>query len=160
MKTPEEFLEANGFVTAAELDRQKLLASFISEMELGLKGEKSSLMMIPAFVGVNGKIPEGSSAMVLDAGGTNFRGAIVSIPPAISEKRNQPMPGTKGEVDEAAFYDAFAAEVKRLEGKATCRKLGWCFSYPAEATPELDAKLVRWTSKRPRSSGRTSARNF
>ena len=145
MKTPEEFLEANGFVTAAELDRQKLLASFISEMELGLKGEKSSLMMIPAFVGVNGKIPEGSSAMVLDAGGTNFRGAIVSIPPAISEKQNQPMPGTKGEVDEAAFYDAFAAEVKRLEGKATCRKLGWCFSYPAEATPELDAKLVRWT---------------
>jgi hexokinase len=145
MKTPEEFLEANGFVSAAELDRQKLLASFISEMELGLKGEKSSLMMIPAFVGVNGKIPEGSSAMVLDAGGTNFRGAIVSIPPAISEKRNQPMPGTKGEVDESAFYDAFAAEVKRLEGKATCRKLGWCFSYPAEATPDLDAKLVRWT---------------
>ena len=145
MKTPEEFLESNGFVTAAELDRQALLASFISEMEKGLKGEPSSLMMIPTFVGVNGKIPEGSSAAVLDAGGTNFRGAIVSIPPAITEKQNQPMPGTKGEVDEESFYGAFASEVKRLEGKATCRKLGWCFSYPAEATRDLDAKLVRWT---------------
>ena len=145
MKTPEEFLEANGFVAAADLDRQALLADFLSEMEKGLKGEKSSLMMIPTFVGVDGKIPEGSSAMVLDAGGTNFRGAIVSIPPKISEKQNQPMPGTKGAVDEETFYNAFASEVKRLEGKATCKKLGWCFSYPAEATKNLDAKLVRWT---------------
>ena len=145
MKTVEDFLRDSGFVSAAELDRQALLASFISEMEKGLKGEPSSLMMIPTFVGVNGKIPEGASAAVLDAGGTNFRGAIVSIPPKISDKQNQPMPGTKGEVDEESFYNAFASEVKRLEGKPTCKKLGWCFSYPAEATKDLDAKLVRWT---------------
>ena len=92
-----------------------------------------------------GLSPEGSSAAVLDAGGTNFRGAIVSIPPKISDKQNQPMPGTKGEVDEETFYNAFASEVKRLEGKPSCKKLGWCFSYPAEATKDLDAKLVRWT---------------
>ena len=145
MKTPEQFLEENGFVSAADIDRAGLLAAFISEMEKGLKGEPSSLMMIPTFVGVNGKVPEGSSAAVLDAGGTNFRGAIVSIPPTISNKQNQPMPGTKGEVDEESFYGAFAAEVKRLEGKSSCKKLGLCFSYPAEATPDLDAKLVRWT---------------
>ena len=145
MKTPEQFLEENGFVAAVDLDRAALLSAFISEMEKGLKGEPSSLMMIPTFVGVNGKIPEGSSAAVLDAGGTNFRGAIVSIPPKISDKQNQPMPGTKGEVDEETFYNAFAAEVKRLEGKPSCKKLGWCFSYPAEATKDLDAKLVRWT---------------
>ena len=144
-KTPEQFLEENGFVAAADLDRAALLSAFISEMEKGLKGEPSSLMMIPTFVGVNGKIPEGSSAAVLDAGGTNFRGAIVSIPPKISDKQNQPMPGTKGEVDEETFYNAFASEVKRLKGKASCKKLGWCFSYPAEATKDLDAKLVRWT---------------
>ena len=100
MKTVEDFLRDNGFVSASELDRQALLTAFISEMEKGLKGEPSSLMMIPTFVGVNGKIPEGASAAVLDAGGTNFRGAIVSIPPQISDKQNQPMPGTKGEVDD------------------------------------------------------------
>ena len=109
MKTVEDFLRDNGFVSASELDRQALLTAFISEMEKGLKGESSSLMMIPTFVGVNGKIPEGASAAVLDAGGTNFRGAIVSIPPQISDKQNQPMPGTKGEVDEESFYNAFAA---------------------------------------------------
>jgi len=145
MKTPEEFLKANGFVTAAEIDRSGLIATFLSEMEKGLKGEKSSLMMIPTYVGVNGKIPEGAKAAVLDAGGTNFRGGIVTIPPAITDKQNQPMPGTKGEVDEESFYAAFAAEVKRVLPKATAKKIGWCFSYPAEATPSLDAKLDHWT---------------
>ena len=145
MKTPEEFLEENGFTLAAKIDRQEMVTTFLSEMEKGLKGEESSLMMIPTYVGVNGKIPTGASAIVLDAGGTNFRGGIVSIPPKVTDKENQPMPGTKGEVGEDEFYQAFAAEVKRLEGKATTAKVGWCFSYPAEATPELDAKLVRWT---------------
>ena len=145
MKTPEEFLKDNGFIPAAEIDRQAMIGTFISEMEKGLKGEKSSLMMIPTYVGVNGKIPQGAKAAVLDAGGTNFRGGIVTIPPAISDKQNQPMPGTKGEVDEETFYKAFADEVKRVLPLAAAKKIGWCFSYPAEATPSLDAKLVHWT---------------
>ena len=145
MKTPEEFLSENGFVTASEIDRQALIGAFISEMEKGLKGEPSSLMMIPTFVGVDGKVPAGATAAVLDAGGTNFRGGVVSIPPQIVEKQNQPMPGTKGEVDEETFYKAFADEVKRVLPKASTKKIGWCFSYPAEATRDLDAKLVRWT---------------
>jgi hexokinase len=145
MKTPEEFLKENGFVGADEIDRQGLIGSFISEMEKGLRGEKSSLMMIPTFVGVNGRVPEGAKAVVLDAGGTNFRGALVSVPPAIEEKENRPMPGTKGEVGEEEFYKAFADEVRRLADKTPHKKIGWCFSYPAEATPSLDAKLVHWT---------------
>jgi len=145
MKTPEEFLKENEFTSAAEIDRQAMIAAFISEMEKGLKGEPSSLMMIPTYVGVNGKIPEGAKAAVLDAGGTNFRGGIVEIPPKIDFRENRPMPGTKGEVDEEAFYEAFASEVRRLADKATVKKVGWCFSYPAEATENLDAKLVRWT---------------
>ncbi len=145
MQTPEEFLESHGFVTAAEIDRGSLITAFLSEMEKGLKGEKSSLMMIPAYLGVGGRIPEGMTAAVLDAGGTNFRGGVVSIPPKVAEKRNQPMPGTKGEVGEEEFYAAFAEEVKRVLPMATAKKIGWCFSYPADATPALDAKLARWT---------------
>lgn len=145
MQTPEEFLKTNGFVAAAETDRQRLVSLFLSEMAKGLKGEPSSLMMIPTYVGVAGKVPEGASVAVLDAGGTNFRGAIVTMPPTIVEKRNQPMPGTQGEVDCETFYAAFAKEVERLEGMSNVKKLAWCFSYPAEATPNLDARLVRWT---------------
>lgn len=145
MKTPEEFLRENDLPLANEIDRAGLIAAFLSEMEKGLAGEESSLRMIPTYVGVDGKVPQGAKAAVLDAGGTNFRSAIVSIPPCVEDKVNQPMPGTKGEVDDEAFYGAFAAEAARVMPKATVKKLGFCFSYPAEATPDLDAKLLSWT---------------
>ncbi len=145
MKTPEAFLAENGLPDARDIDRASLIATFLSEMEKGLKGEPSSLMMIPTFVGVDGKVPAGAKAAVIDAGGTNFRSGIVSIPPEIEDRRNQPMPGAKGPVDVEAFYAAFADEVKRVLPKATAKKIGFCFSYPAEATRDLDAKLVRWT---------------
>ena len=48
MKTPEEFLQSNGFVSAADIDRQSMIGAFLQEMEKGLKGEDSSLRMIPA----------------------------------------------------------------------------------------------------------------
>ena len=145
MKTPEEFLKDNGFVLAADIDRQGMISTFLSEMEKGLRGEPSSLRMIPTYVGVNGRIPEGAKAAVLDAGGTNFRSAIVSIPPKVEDKKNQPMPGAKSDVTEDAFYQAFADELKRVAPKATVKKYGWCFSYNCDATPELDAKLNCWT---------------
>ena len=145
MKTPEEFLEENGFTVAAKIDRQGMISTFLSEMEKGLKGEASSLRMIPAYVGVNGKIPQGSKAAVLDAGGTNFRSAIVSIPPQIEDKKNQSMPGAKADVTEDEFYGAFATELKRVAPKATVKKFGWCFSYNCDVTPQLDAKLNCWT---------------
>ena len=145
MKTPEEFLKENNFPLAGEIDRAQMLAAFMSEMEKGLAGEESSLRMIPAYVGVEGKAQPGMKAAVLDAGGTNFRSAIVSIPPQIENKENQPMPGTHGEVTEEEFYDAFAKELKRVAPKATAKKFGWCFSYDADVTPDLDAKLNCWT---------------
>ena len=145
MKTPEEFLQENGFVLAADLDRQALIAAFLSETEKGLRGAESSLRMIPAYVGVDGKIPAGSKVAVLDAGGTNFRSAIVSIPPKIEERRNQPMPGSRAYVEEDDFYNAFAEELKRVAPMATTKRFGWCFSYNADVTPELDARLNCWT---------------
>lgn len=145
MRTPEDFLRDNGFVVAAEINRQQLVARLLEEMEKGLKGEASSLMMIPTYLTADGKVPEGVSVSVLDAGGTNFRGGVVTIPPSITKKENRPMPGAKGEEDIEGFYAAFVAEVQRLDGHSTHPTLGWCFSYPAVATEDLDAKLVRWT---------------
>ncbi|MBO4448444.1 MAG: hexokinase [Kiritimatiellae bacterium] len=144
-KTVEDFFKDNGFVTADRIDRQAMIAAFLSEMEKGLAGEASSLRMIPTYVGVDGKIPQGSKAAVLDAGGTNFRSAVVSIPPVIEDKMNQPMPGTRGKVGADEFYEAFANELRRVKGKATAEKFGFCFSYNCDATEDLDAKLNVWT---------------
>ena len=145
MMTPEEFLESNGFVTAEKTDRQAILAAFLSEMERGLRGEESSLRMIPAYVGVGGKVAAGTKVATLDAGGTNFRSALVSIPPKVEDRENRPMPGVAGEVSEEEFYETFASELRRLAPKATAKRYGWCFSYDADVTPELDARLNCWT---------------
>ena len=145
MQTPEEFLKDNCFVVADEIDRDALIAAFMSEMENGLAGRPSSLPMIPSYVGVDGKVPQGAKAAVLDAGGTNFRSGIVTIPPSVESRENRAMPGVKTEVGTEDFYAAFAAEVRRVKPLATVEKVGFCFSYPAEATVDLDAKLMRWT---------------
>ncbi len=145
MKTPEDFLEENGFASAANIDRDGLVATFISEMENGLSGKPSSLPMIPSYIGVDGKVPNGLTAAVLDAGGTNFRSGVVAIPPKVENRVNRPMPGVKGEVGEEEFYGAFLEEVRRVKPLAKVDRIGFCFSYPAEATADLDAKLIRWT---------------
>lgn len=145
MKTVEEFLSSNGFVTADQLDRQGIISSFLDEMAKGLKGEKSSLAMIPSYIGVNKQLPEGAKVAVLDAGGTNFRSAIVAIPATVESRMNRPMPGAGEEVDKETFYATFAEEVRRVLPLANMARMGWCFSYPCEITESLDAKLTRWT---------------
>ena len=145
MKTPEDFLAENGFTVAREIDTQALVSAFMREMERGLRGEESSLLMVPTYVGVSARIPAGARVAVLDAGGTNFRSGVVEMPFNVTHKENRPMPGAKDSVDVESFYSAFATEIARVKPYANVDKIGWCFSYPAEATPDLDARLVRWT---------------
>ena len=145
MKSPEAFLTENGFALADDIDRSKLIALFAAEMKAGLEGRPSSLAMLKAYVAPTRANLAGRKAVVLDAGGTNFRGAVVSVPPTIERKENRPMPGVSREVGEEEFYETFAGEVRRLMPYANVAKVGWCFSYPAEATPDLDARLLMWT---------------
>lgn len=145
MLTPEDYLRENGFPIASEIDRDNLIRIFVNEMEAGLRKEPSSLLMVNTHIGMNSAIDKTNKAIVLDAGGTNFRAALVSLPTLIEEKVNRPMPGTDKEVGEEEFYQAFVSEVCRLKNKATCEKIGWCFSYPAYASENIDAKLVSWT---------------
>ena len=89
-----------------------------------------------------GRVDEFGTVVALDAGGTNFRSALVSGKGVVAERRSRPMPGSVGEVGKEEFYAAFAEEVRRLCDLATVRRVGWCFSYTCEATPDLDAKLL------------------
>ena len=60
------------------LDLEECAARFIADMELGLAGHSSSLDMIPTYLSC-GVPPMGKKAVVIDAGGTNFRVALVSF---------------------------------------------------------------------------------
>ena len=151
MMTPEEFLESNGLATAT-LDRAALIAAFQKEMEAGLAGQPSSLKMIPTYTSPYGDIKKDTPVTVLDAGGTNLRGATVTIPSDGSEikienREKGEMPGAKSYVSQEDFYKVLTGHVDRCRPFAKDPAIGFCFSYPAEASPEGDAKLLVWTKQ-------------
>ena len=150
MQTPEEFLESNGLATAA-LDRAALVATFQKEMEAGLAGRPSSLKMIPTYTSPYGEIKKDTPVTVLDAGGTNLRGATVTIPSSgdilIENKEKGEMPGAKSYVSQEDFYAVLTGHVNRCRPFAKDPAVGFCFSYPAEASADGDAKLLVWTKQ-------------
>ena len=87
------------------LDLEECAARFIADMELGLAGLTSSLDMIPTYL-TCGVPAAGSKAAVIDAGGTNFRVALVAFTesgPVIERMERYAMPGS----DSAATWEDF-----------------------------------------------------
>lgn len=149
MSTREEiFLKQSG-LDVAGIDREGLLKAFEEEMDAGLAGKPSSLMMIPSFISIDKPVKTDTPVVVLDAGGTNLRAAVVKINAAgeadIGAFSKQPMPGTQGEVSAEGFYDAFADFLMPVIAES--ESIGFCFSYPAEIMPDCDAKLLRWSKQ-------------
>ncbi|MBQ8114138.1 MAG: hexokinase, partial [Kiritimatiellae bacterium] len=151
MQTPEEFLESNGLATAS-LDRASLIAAFQKEMEAGLAGRPSSLKMIPTYTSPYGEVAKDTPVTVLDAGGTNFRAGTVTIPSdggeiKIEHVEKGEMPGAKSYVSQEDFYAVLTGHVKRCAPFTKGSAVGFCFSYPAEASASGDAKLLHWTKQ-------------
>lgn len=133
------FLE-RGRLLASQLDEEELLAFFNSEMDKGLKGEKSSLAMIPAFVSEVEHVRPDEPVIVLDAGGTNFRTCLISFDEKgeshIDDFRKVSMPGVRSEVTKAEFFSILADNVERLIDKSD--RIGFCFSYAARISSDHD----------------------
>ena len=141
------FLAARG-LSADAVDVDATLARLRHEMACGLAGKPLSLPMIPAYIGIDRPVPVDKPVVVLDAGGTNLRAALVSFDasgkPRMEKFTKVPMPGAEGAHATAkAFYDTLAELLAPLLPLAD--GIGFCFSYPAETTPECDARLMCWT---------------
>lgn len=149
METREEtFLKQNG-LDVEGIDREAVLSAFETEMNAGLAGQPSSLMMIPSFISIDKPVKTDRPVVVLDAGGTNLRAAVVKInaqgKAEIGAFSKSLMPGTQGSMDAEAFFDAFADFLLPIIGAS--ESIGFCFSYPAEITPDCDARLIRWSKQ-------------
>ncbi len=132
------------------IDTDSLLATFDRQMTAGLSGHPESLAMIPAFVNVDKPVPTRQPIIVLDAGGTHLRVALITFDEdgraAIDRFQKFPMPGTTGvTLSRTAFFDTVADFLAPVCGEAP--SVGFCFSYPTEITPDLDGKLLRWTKQ-------------
>lgn len=122
----------------------ELAGAMVEDMRRGLKGEKSSLPMIATYLSNDGTVPEGACAAVIDAGGTNFRSALVRFTPdgyQVEDLGRWKMPG----IDKPCTWNEFIAftadHIQHLMDRTDV--IGFCFSYNAEITPDMDGKVKR-----------------
>lgn len=147
-----------------QYDANVLIAAFHDEMDKGLAGKPSSLAMLPSFVSMPASPPVDKTVIVLDAGGTNFRAALVRFnkasTPAIVSFTNNPMPGIDKEVTKEEFFGRIAELLAPLAKESD--RLGFCFSYPAVIDRERDGTLLYWTKeiKAPQVVGQKVLKNL
>ena len=143
-----EFFEKHDF--SAAVDTDAVLAGFDRQMDEGLAGRPSSLAMLPAYLDVARDVPVESPIVVLAAGGTNLRVAVVWFDRAgkarVEDFQKYKMPGTSGVTLGAEdFFETFAQFLVPVCQRAEA--VGFCFSYPTEIFPDLDGKLLRWSKQ-------------
>ncbi|MDR1136610.1 MAG: hypothetical protein LBL49_10650 [Clostridiales Family XIII bacterium] len=171
----ENFIKESGL--APDPSIMKTYADdFDNEMIKGLRGEDSSLMMLPTFIsyegasgsgdvaasaiggsgdaaagaiGASGDVPATSgNAIVVDAGGTNLRIALVTLggaAPEIKYFEKYPIPGFKVSVTAEEFFGKLAEYIEPIAAESD--KIGFCFSNPAEILPSRDARIIKFTKE-------------
>ena len=119
--------------------------SFYDGMDAGLAGHSTGMMMLPTYISAEGTVPRGEKILVMDAGGTNFRRAVAWFDESgklvLDHFEKRPMPGTRGELSVEEFFDEIAEAL--LPVLAESDRIGFCFSYTAEVTPDIDGRVVR-----------------
>lgn len=142
--TTLEFIRDNG-LAPGRADFDRWVAEFQREMTRGLAGEKSSLRMIPTYLSAQNLAPGGEPVIVLDAGGTNLRIALMEFTPEGPKAgyfNTVPMLGTQGRLTIGEFYDRLAELVAPIADRSG--RIGFCFSFPCQILPDLDGKVLHF----------------
>ena len=111
-------------------------------MERGLNGEESSFPMIPTYLSEEGEIPLHRPCVVIDAGGTNFRRALVSFGERgvqVEQLAKCKMPGIGESATWEEFISFVADAIEPLLAQAD--SIGFCFSYSADIQPDMDGRV-------------------
>ena len=141
-KNVDEFLLKYG-MHYKTIDMDKHMHGFVSQMQAGLAGEKSSLMMIPTYISIKNNLPDNDEVIVIDAGGTNLRVGSMRITDGhltITNFKKYPMPGSKVPISKKDFFNKLADYLQPVIDRSD--KIGFCFSYPVEILPNCDGKIL------------------
>jgi len=145
MKTAETFLKEHK-LGASFVDLDNLVAAITKDMVNGLAGDINALRMIPTYIEADNNFLTGVPVVAIDAGGTNFRAALVQFSKEgkleINNVVNSRMPGIDGEISKEEFFRTIANLVRPLAEK--CERIGFCFSYPTEILPDKDGILLQF----------------
>jgi hexokinase len=163
MNKTQQFIKSHK-LSAAELDIKTITDDFISEMKNGLEGKSGSLLMLPTYIGAEGKIKPNEPVVAIDAGGTNFRAVKMSFDnnlQLVTENLQQrKMPAVDEELSNKEFFATLAAYLTSY--KEVSEKIGFCFSYAVEIFPNKDGKLLEWSKevKAPEVIGQMVGKNL
>jgi hexokinase len=146
-----DFARYYGFHYSA-CDPYDLVKDLAVEMERGLRGDASTLPMLPSYIKPVNEPARGKTVIALDAGGTNLRAARIHFgqdgKPVEEASRKAAMPGTKGQISAASFFSEIAdAVAPLLDGPEPVEGLGFCFSYPMETLDNADARVLMFSKE-------------
>ena len=144
----KSFLKMNG-MDYERIDVRKEVEIFLEDMQNGLNGKPKCLEMLPTYIPMNDEIPSHEPVIALDAGGTNFRVAVVHFDdnkkPVISDFAKYSMPGMKENMSREEFLQTIVGYLEPVIHKSN--KIGFCFSYAMEMMPNGDGKLIRFSKE-------------
>lgn len=146
LKIAEFVIEKGMNADAVQVYDSALL--FCERAKSGLATAQDELPMIPTYLKAPSQKPISGKAAVIDAGGTNLRLALVEFDkgkPTIAELKNLSMPGSDAAVTWEDFISLTAKELLPFAEAADAT--GFCFSYPSEALPSLDSKILGLTKQ-------------
>ena len=140
-----EFIKKHG-MDYRDIHIEKLLNAYLEEMQKGLDGEKSSLLMLPSYVNTAGTVQSGRPVVVVDAGGTNLRIALIEFDSSgecqfLSKIEKLKMPGVGEEISADEFFGRLAGWLMPYM-KEAC-DVAVSFAYPTEILPDMDGRIVR-----------------
>ncbi|MDR2795484.1 MAG: hexokinase [Spirochaetaceae bacterium] len=123
-------------------DSGVLIRDFCIAMERGLRGQSSSLPMLPTHLSPEWRLAAGKKVVALDAGGTNLRAARISFDhggrPIVEAEQTTQMPGSNGALSASEFFSAIADFCAPFFDGGGIEGIGFCFSYPMEMSPDGD----------------------
>lgn len=139
-----EFLRERD-MTCGGASPEEIAALCREELERGLRGEESSLAMLPSFIRADLRPRAGEDVLIIDAGGSNLRAARarfdkqgkLTVGP-ISKRR---MPGTDGNAISVHTLFSEMALLAREHAEG-CAYGCISFSYPCESLPDGDARIL------------------
>ncbi len=142
-----QFMKNHG-MDAERVGLSECTKAFSDAMCSGLAAPQKNMPMLPAYLYSSGKLKKGEKAVVIDAGGTNFRTALIGFDgerAVIDCLDKRPMPGAAEPASWDEFISCVADCVQPLLKQAG--DIGFCFSYPVEITPECDGKVLGLTKQ-------------
>ncbi len=146
-KIVDEFLMKNNQHPSL-VNIEELTNKMVEDMDKGLAGEESSFMMIPTYLSTEGVVNKNEQVIAIDAGGTNLRIATVVFTDEgvkIDNLKKMRMLGTEKPLTKQEFLDALCEIL--LPYLQYSHKVGFCFSFAAEITPDMDGKVIRWAKE-------------